>query len=424
MAELRKYGSATTLLFPLIDRDAADFHDAPITFAAGDTKISKDEGAFANTANDPAHEGTGVFSLALTATEMQAARIIVTIRDQSPTKEWEDQAIILSTYGNASAQHAFDLDTAEQDVNLVNWRGSQPAVLTVDTVKSDARRISASAVAANNLELEYVGTGYKSYLRRNTAVAGAASTITLDAGASATDDLYNGLIVAIVSGTGAGQARLITDYVGATNIATVAPNWTMNPDATSVFLLLAAGRVDIELWHGLSPNALISGCPDVRTNSMGLAVQDAIADEVWDEAKAGHVAAGSMGEEVQDHALSSEVATVQADTDNIQTRLPAALVGGRMDSSVGAMAANVLTVAATASAWFSEAADRLLDRPISNVEPGAVFRTLYGAISSLVNRRRINAGNIEVFKTDDATNLASLAITEDPAQSPISELDP
>jgi hypothetical protein len=35
-----------------------------------------------------------------------------------------------------------------------------------------------------------------------------------------------------------------------------------------------------------------------------------IADAVWDEPKAGHVAAGSFGEEVQTHALSSEVAAL------------------------------------------------------------------------------------------------------------------
>lgn len=45
-------------------------------------------------------------------------------------------------------------------------------------------------------------------------------------------------------------------------------------------------------------------------------------------------------------AVKAETATILADTNDIQTRLPAALVSGRMDSSVGAMAANVLTAAA------------------------------------------------------------------------------
>lgn len=75
----------------------------------------------------------------------------------------------------------------------------------------------------------------------------------------------------------------------------------------------------------------------------------AVADAVWDEAKAGHVAAGSFGEEVQAHSLSSEVAAVQADTDDIQTRLPAALVGGRMDADVGNMQADTVTPAAVAT---------------------------------------------------------------------------
>ena len=44
--------------------------------------------------------------------------------------------------------------------------------------------------------------------------------------------------------------------------------------------------------------------------------------------------------------LKASLNTLQSDTDDIQTRLPAALVGGRMDASVGAMAANVVTAAA------------------------------------------------------------------------------
>lgn len=80
-------------------------------------------------------------------------------------------------------------------------------------------------------------------LRTGTAQAGAASTITLDSGASATDDLYKGQWIAITSGTGAGQSRLITGYVGSTKVATVHRNWATNPDNTSVFYLLSAADI-------------------------------------------------------------------------------------------------------------------------------------------------------------------------------------
>ena len=47
----------------------------------------------------------------------------------------------------------------------------------------------------------------------------------------------------------------------------------------------------------------------IRDNQAG-ADASAIADAVWDEAKAGHTAGGSFGEEVQAHALSSEIAAL------------------------------------------------------------------------------------------------------------------
>lgn len=71
-------------------------------------------------------------------------------------------------------------------------------------------------------------------------------------------------------------------------------------------------------------------------------------------------------------AVDTEVASILADTTNIKTRLPAALVGGRMDSSIGALVAAIITSAAfavdaiDASALKADAAneiaDALLDR--------------------------------------------------------------
>lgn len=75
---------------------------------------------------------------------------------------------------------------------------------------------------------------------RGTASAGAANTITLT-GASAVDGAYVGMLVAIISGTGAGQTGIVSGYVGATKVATMIIPWTTHgvaPDATSVFVVL------------------------------------------------------------------------------------------------------------------------------------------------------------------------------------------
>lgn len=51
---------------------------------------------------------------------------------------------------------------------------------------------------------------------------------------------------------------------------------------------------------------------------------------------------------------SQTAGDIIGDTNDIQARLPAALVGGRIDASVGAMAANVITAAATAADFTTE----------------------------------------------------------------------
>jgi hypothetical protein len=76
--------------------------------------------------------------------------------------------------------------------------------------------------------------------RVGTAQAGATTSITLDAGASASNDFYNGLWIRITGGTGSGQATVINDYNGTTKVATVEGEgsgrvWQTTPDATSVF---------------------------------------------------------------------------------------------------------------------------------------------------------------------------------------------
>ena len=165
MAELRKYGVQTTILFPLIDAGAVDFEATPVTDSGTDCEIIKDEGASTTCTNDFAHEGRGIYSLVLTATEMQAARIVVTIVDDA-TKAFEDQAIIIDTYGHASAQHAVDLDdgvraglTALPNAAADAAGGlpiSDAGGLDVDTLNSN---VTAALADTNELQTDWANGG-------------------------------------------------------------------------------------------------------------------------------------------------------------------------------------------------------------------------------------------------------------------------
>lgn len=78
------------------------------------------------------------------------------------------------------------------------------------------------------------------------------STIVFAANASASNDYYNNQTILIAAGTGQGQRRRITGYVGATKTATVSPNWVTTPselttgDGISTYMLYNGSPVQVD----------------------------------------------------------------------------------------------------------------------------------------------------------------------------------
>ena len=109
--------------------------------------------------------------------------------------------------------------------------------------------------ALEHIDVTAGGTGYVN-TNTGTAQSGSTSTtIILAATASATDDLYNNMTVYISSGTGSGQIKTITDYVGSTKTATVS-TWTTTPATDSVYEVMPA--VTITTTEGSAAAARVS----------------------------------------------------------------------------------------------------------------------------------------------------------------------
>ena len=91
---------------------------------------------------------------------------------------------------------------------------------------TDAQLVSTPSRSSNK------GAGFVN----GTATAGAASTITLEAGKVFLLNQWANYQVRIISGTGAGQIRTIaSNTAGASPVLTTSSAWTTNPDATSVY---------------------------------------------------------------------------------------------------------------------------------------------------------------------------------------------
>ncbi|HND25060.1 MAG TPA: hypothetical protein PK229_12125 [Rhodocyclaceae bacterium] len=129
-------------------------------------------------------------------------------------------------------------------------------------------------------------------VRSNTAQAGAAGTVTLDASASGTTDFYVGCLVYLTGGTGVGQARVVTAYNGTTKVATITPNWATNPDATSTFAVLAGDhpKVDSSLQvTAASVQGNVTGSVASVTGNVGGNVSGNVSGSV------ASIAAGGIG---------------------------------------------------------------------------------------------------------------------------------
>ena len=312
---------------------------------------------------------------------------------------------------NAShiAGSAVSTSSAQIGVNVVNAGGTAwgSGAITAGAIAADA--IGASELAADAVAeiadavWDEARSGHTTdgtfgqvnqAVRSGTAQGGGTATITLDASASAVDDFYNGDLVWCLSGTGAGQAGVVIDYVGATKVATVDNNWRTNPDSSTGFVILPGSL-------GLTSATLASAVWDASTSTYngagtfgaGVRLSAAAVQAVWDALTSALTTASSIGKRLVDYltgdiyarlgapagaSVSADIAAVQADTDNIQTRLPAALVGGRMDANVGAISTD-----ATAADNLESALDGTGGVTITAAVTGNITGNLSGSVGSV-----------------------------------------
>lgn len=101
---------------------------------------------------------------------------------------------------------------------------------------------------------------------------------------------------------------------------------------------------------------------------------------------------------------NATIATINTNTDTIESRLPAALVGGRIDASVGAMAADVLT----ASALATDAVNEIIAAIFANTTDGTftfaeMQRLMASSILAVLSGAVPSGGGTATVKNIDNT---------------------
>ena len=242
----RLYGTATTIQVPLIAFSTTSFHTSitSTVFAAGDTKISLNNAGFTNTATTPTGDASNfTMVLSLTAAELSASRISVRIVDQTAAKVWEDQMVILETYGTTTAQHAFNRNQTAVQASLT----ANNAVV-VSSITSTAFPFSASLTAAqtgvtiatvtditNGVKITATSFPLQASLTANNAVVVSSITTTAFPFAASLTAAQAGVTIATVTQvTNQVVASLTANQAGVT-IATVTDLTNDTDVATAIF---------------------------------------------------------------------------------------------------------------------------------------------------------------------------------------------
>lgn len=117
-------------------------------------------------------------------------------------------------------------------------------------------------------------------------------------------------------------------------------------------------------------------------------------------------------------SITAQLNEIEADTQNIQSRIPAALVGGRIDASVGAMQNNTLTNAAIANAAID--ANKFAAGAITNtvVADGALSATKIA--SGAITSAKFGTGAVDAAAlATDAVNEISAGVLSAATSTPI-----
>lgn len=289
-----------------------------------------------------------------------------------------------------------------------------------DITTGETLTVTSSALGANTVTATSIATG------AITAAKFAASAI------DATAIAANAITSAKIATDAIGAAQIAANAIGASEIATGAITAAK----------FAAGAID----------AAAIAADAIGSSELAQTAVDKIADQIWDEVLSGHAGVGSTGAAlsaaggsgdpwstalpgaygagtagnivgtnldatVSSRATVAALSTLQTDVNAISARVPTALISGRMDSSVGSMAANTLTASALATDAVTEITNGILAGqitelagvPIASPSLASALALLYMA----VRNKRDTTSSADEIHNDAGAVIATAVISDD-----------
>lgn len=279
----------------------------PVTGATNlDVEYSIDGGAFSDVAGTETEEGEGMYSCAISNTEMNGDVIGLICKTDAAGAKTAAQVIYTSTRQiddlayPATSGRSIQVETdGHIHADLKEWLGVAPNALVSSRVDASvgamaADTITSSAIAANAITSSEIQDGAVT----NAKLAANTIGSTTIANAAITDAKIN--IGAITS------AKFAAGAIDAAALATDAAQ-EIRDEILSDSTPFAGANIDAAISSRSDFDETTDPVELLDSGGTAGTSADELVDDLWDEAKAGHVGVGSFGEEVQSHATQAEI---------------------------------------------------------------------------------------------------------------------
>lgn len=414
-----------------------------LTITSSEVLLSKNEGDWAakNESTSLVHESNGFYRCLFNTTDTNTLAILrYQIAESGCLPVWGSFLVV-----PANVYDSLVLGTDLLQSDLTQWLGVAPNALVSSRVDASAGALANAVITDASIHPDAVSK-MRSVVT-GTADSGSTTTMVDAARTESAPDYWKGCFI-LFGGSLAGQCRLITGFNPTTDTITFAPATTA---AVSVqnYEILPAARVDLHLWLGSVVNALVSGRVDASAQEIGnnaitaaatnadflaevntefdTALADARLDELLaadsDIDGAAPPTVGSVFHELMSktagsftfdqttdslEAVRDKETDIETDTQDIQLRLPAALVDGRIKSIVEAFAAGVIDAASMAANMNSYTTRTWLAKESTTADKYIVHWAKNGQIIT----SGITLPKIRVYDEDGVDLIAETAMTE------------
>lgn len=231
------------------------------------------------------------------STAFEAADIVIYKNNSATQKATTNGITMTSPFDSVTGLHLVEIDCSNDTGDAGFWAtGNDYSVVLSPDETVDSQTV-VSAVAQFSIENRIV-----SAVKGN--VNGVAGTITTLDGLNNFDPTSSNVTVGTIAANAVNASALATDAV------TEIQNGLASSSA------LATAQADLDTLTGSDGVTLATSQPNYAPNTTVPPTAAAMADAVWDEARASHTSAGSFGEGVKVESLNTQAkADVNAEAD-------------------------------------------------------------------------------------------------------------